>query len=571
MREIEKIIDNFHKNSKVFSYSRPTAILNALRVFEDGCRLGAQAVLNKTGDPIDYSMEIREQLCSIDIVLKWIFSECKPDTQIDLTCDERYVDFSSLHHHYARQYYGIYNAYISYSRGRYRAKINEKQRRISFEPNTQLKEIVVSNFSEALNKHNGKAKTGEFVPLEVQEELQKSIIKKDRQISYDISDRVWQEIYKLIERHWIESSELPLEWVFDSFSLKEFREVWIAFGSWMWIHSFACLNSDTIGAALEDVVMIKKKEDVINFISQRSNVSNDSTSNIINYLIYDPQIRNNDIIFQPLVPLFQDLIAFSPHLFLASRAERNLVMLMHKKKDRLYFNLANLKEKLMIDEISTCIGENTANQISIGVKLPDRLPDVDLVIYNKEESIALLCELKWLTEADATHEVYAREEDINHGCDQVQSIHRYALENSFDFIKKAFNEELSGEIELEACVISKVGIRTTNSSVPVISLNRFIELYNNNNSLKGLLKDIKGKKFLSPIPPKFKLQKLGVKYANYTFELPGFVKERKEKRTSKDKGKIGRNELCPCGSGSKYKKCCEILMHEKYADSLIFR
>ena len=29
-------------------------------------------------------------------------------------------------------------------------------------------------------------------------------------------------------------------------------------------------------------------------------------------------------------------------------------------------------------------------------------------------------------------------------------------------------------------------------------------------------------------------------------------------RNSKDNPKIGRNELCPCGSGKKYKKCCAL-------------
>ena len=27
-------------------------------------------------------------------------------------------------------------------------------------------------------------------------------------------------------------------------------------------------------------------------------------------------------------------------------------------------------------------------------------------------------------------------------------------------------------------------------------------------------------------------------------------------KTVKNKEKIGRNDLCPCGSGKKYKKCC---------------
>ena len=29
-----------------------------------------------------------------------------------------------------------------------------------------------------------------------------------------------------------------------------------------------------------------------------------------------------------------------------------------------------------------------------------------------------------------------------------------------------------------------------------------------------------------------------------------------KKHLASSKGKIGRNELCPCGSGKKYKKCC---------------
>jgi preprotein translocase subunit SecA len=34
---------------------------------------------------------------------------------------------------------------------------------------------------------------------------------------------------------------------------------------------------------------------------------------------------------------------------------------------------------------------------------------------------------------------------------------------------------------------------------------------------------------------------------------PGYVKQKTIKR---DQPKIGRNDLCPCGSGLKYKKCC---------------
>lgn len=31
--------------------------------------------------------------------------------------------------------------------------------------------------------------------------------------------------------------------------------------------------------------------------------------------------------------------------------------------------------------------------------------------------------------------------------------------------------------------------------------------------------------------------------------------------------KIGRNDLCPCGSGKKYKKCC---LYKKHQNNLLF-
>ncbi|MDR2162759.1 MAG: SEC-C domain-containing protein [Clostridiales Family XIII bacterium] len=39
-------------------------------------------------------------------------------------------------------------------------------------------------------------------------------------------------------------------------------------------------------------------------------------------------------------------------------------------------------------------------------------------------------------------------------------------------------------------------------------------------------------------------------------ERDGIVKEYKRSRTVRVEKRPGRNELCPCGSGRKYKKCC---------------
>jgi hypothetical protein len=40
IREVEKTIDDFHKQSPVFSLNRKTTLYHALTVFKDVCRLG---------------------------------------------------------------------------------------------------------------------------------------------------------------------------------------------------------------------------------------------------------------------------------------------------------------------------------------------------------------------------------------------------------------------------------------------------------------------------------------------------------------------------------------------------
>lgn len=33
--------------------------------------------------------------------------------------------------------------------------------------------------------------------------------------------------------------------------------------------------------------------------------------------------------------------------------------------------------------------------------------------------------------------------------------------------------------------------------------------------------------------------------------------------------KAGRNDVCPCGSGKKYKKCCELTQHKSRSSTLM--
>jgi preprotein translocase subunit SecA len=51
-------------------------------------------------------------------------------------------------------------------------------------------------------------------------------------------------------------------------------------------------------------------------------------------------------------------------------------------------------------------------------------------------------------------------------------------------------------------------------------------------------------------------QEIDAQQANPNFNFVKKLDSKKYKITPKDLSKIGRNDLCPCGSGKKYKKCC---------------
>lgn len=361
-----------------------------------------------------------------------------------------------------------------------------------------------------------------------------------------------------MERQWTFTSELPEEWKFDSFSIKEFKQFWVAIATLCFIHMVACLKSGIKGADVEEAVLVKTSTEFIQIIADKTEISADSITAILKLLTYNSRLKNNDIVYQPFVEIDNGKLALAPHLILASRPERNLISLIHKQRDKSYFDLTNLREGIMQNELD-CVTEGLANVLVAKNKsLPDTLPDVDYAIWDKGSNSILVCELKWLIEADSTPEVFARIQDIEHGCSQVSDILDYAKNHCYEFCEKVFGiTTLENLPEVIGCVISKKGIRVDNSNIPVISLQAFQNLLKSN-SISETFEAIKGKTFLISAPKNFEFGLKAISYAGYTFEIPVLIKDQPViQGTYKRIGpKIGRNDPCPCGSGKKYKKCC---------------
>ena len=115
IRKIEKIIDNFHKQSTAFSLNRKTALYHALTVFEDVCRLGGAFNKVLIGDSLEYSFFLREQLDTQNVLIQWIIQDC-PSTEDDILDKSiipyRYTYIGDLLDKHAAPYSQICSAYI---------------------------------------------------------------------------------------------------------------------------------------------------------------------------------------------------------------------------------------------------------------------------------------------------------------------------------------------------------------------------------------------------------------------------------------------------------------------------
>lgn len=563
IREVEKVIDNHHKSNLLFSLNRKTALFDALTIFEDSCRLGALTSLVLSGDQMHHGLQIRELLDALNVMVYWIYQECKHhdndflDREIE---HNRMMNAFEVLDEHAKPYSALCSAYISYSRKHLSAIIDEKQKKISFQDNPENRNIIISDLMETVSRDQKNHLRDYFQQKKATQNLVSSITIQNKHLFYSTEDKVWNPFRRMMEEQWSSTSELPEEWEFDSFSVVDYKNFWIAIATLSMIHMVACLNSNTPGACVEEAVMIKTASEFVRIVEEKTDISSERIWAILKYFTYDESLENNDIAYQPFIEIDHDKLALAPHLILASRPERNMVTLIHKKRDKSYFELTNLKEGIMQEEISLIMNGVDNAVVAKNKSLPNELPDVDYAVWDRNSNTVLVCELKWLVEADSTTEVFSRINDLEHGCEQISRILQYANDNTFDFFQRVFGMRLEGERPtIQGCVISKKGIRVENTQIPVISLQSFAELVQREKVMKTVIDSIMSRAYLYKAHSNFSFSSQTVEYAGYVFEIPALVRERDDVRNQKSK-KVGWNDRCPCGSGKKYKKCCGRLL-----------
>ena len=197
------------------------------------------------------------------------------------------------------------------------------------------------------------------------------------------------------------------------FTLAEYKDFWIAITALCYIHFCSCFSIQDPAIRLRNSTIIQRNSCIVDYVVAETGLDKSKVETMIEYITYNPQKKNVDIMYQPIVQIEKDMLILAPILFMGSRPERNLLAVVSTMHDSEYSKEVNDLEGLMIAELESFVN---SPDIVKHRHLRDDLPDIDFAILDKTTCSAMICETKWFAAADSAKEVYAKEDDITHGC-----------------------------------------------------------------------------------------------------------------------------------------------------------
>jgi len=523
IEEIKKIIYSYHKNHVFFNIGRPLTFLYAFLIFEVQC---ATTYSYRHITDSDKGIIQGKYLDSIATLIYWIYDEAIQSNAFDLGINPIYFNCSLEIFDMSLRFSDLRTLFYSEDEENILVNGNKITFTFSHKNIESVNSEITDSISNDITSPDGE--TCNELDISIKN-LTKSIEINNDRINYKLFPDIIKGFQKEREYYWEHYSQLDKYWnkhSFEKFTYSSFKKFWIALSTWCSIHFYSFLsnhNRVNSGKLAENILLIYQKSEYIETISNIAKINVVDCEIIFDYLTYDHGIKNNDIIFQPIFHLNDNYFVIAPHLLLKSKAERNLIALLHKKEDKEYFDvLTNSREKIMQEELKNSIINSEECIIALNKNIKNM--ELDYAIYEPKSKNVLLCELKWSNEPDSAAEVINHEDYLQKGCNQIKRIRDYAKSNSNEFMKSVFNINIEEKIEYSCCVISKNYIRTQDTTVPVLNLNKFIKIYNiENGNIKNLINQINEKKYLTPLATNFydleKKKSIG-EYAGYIFEIP---------------------------------------------------
>jgi hypothetical protein len=328
-----------------------------------------------------------------------------------------------------------------------------------------------------------------------------------------------------------------------------------------------------------DILLFLSSSEFIDLLGKRNKMPSNVISSILHDICLNTSGKRPDILIQPLIRESSSLLFIAPSLIYTHNWEVCLLRNWAKFNHDVYSRTVAQKKTKLSDLFASQF-DMRRFMVSTRKKLYDRqhkeIGDVDVTIFDPEDGLLALFEVKWIIEPDSVQETIEADRKIFEGTNQVLACKSQFESDPQDFLKQVFPNRLIeaskiNKIQIGVIVYGDVGGNDTiKSGVPIFDYYLTCEAIKEKagQSLRIILDHARLKHDTICTDITRKSLVMRIKLGGILFVLPGYGKKLKRNNTSeKSTPNLGRTSPCICGSGKKYKDCCKNL--ETYEDDVL--
>lgn len=459
--ELDRKLDSSIVSQSLLSQPRDIALVHLLRYFEDYVRLYAPKHLGRES----HQAALIHGQGGMHFAILWIFRHCPPPASKRRyeTHNEIYRQAHDLHES-AMDYSMVWDLLTMVWRKRAVAQC-ETDGTIRVEYANQL----VAD-GEMADRFIGTSDTPglglDFLNSAVNPHsfVQEIRVQSDDKgnVKYSVPASTFNQVAKCWRNSACQLWELGGTWNLGGYTVSQFRDFWIGLLTLCWIRFWACSSSGRQGGDLDNTIIVLPLGEWVKCLANNSGLDPDIANTILSDLVYDidlyqPNMKQPHVTYQPFVPLHSGLVALSNWLVLLSSHERNIWDLVSIKRPRIHSVLRNKKEQIWLEEIKALLKSyGLASYGPIGFSLGDKGSDLDLLVLDRTAKFGLCCQLKWLTTPDHIKDVQYTESELNNGLIQAQLSLRWvtSLPVKLQDLTGLSSHELQ-HYEFQALVLSK--------------------------------------------------------------------------------------------------------------------
>jgi hypothetical protein len=289
-------------------------------------------------------------------------------------------------------------------------------------------------------------------------------------VEYNVTDRLFRLFY-----HEDTPALFPAELQVGPYTWGEFHTFWRYIKSLCelrhYVLTIACTQLGGRTTAYNSGAIFIQADEV-NKMRHRVGLRHGPAKAIFQDLTYSPSVR--DIIYRPLIPLTNTCYLTAPLLIYGSNHERNLLLGVDKHSVTAKA-LNEARERLMIEELQPLLeakGLHVKPRLPLGTP-PNEIGDIDLLVWNRDASIALAIELKWFFGPDSVYEVREHDDKFRRALETHRRCLKELDTNKVTLAKnKNLNPPFSSDTKVLGVIVSKMARPTEfvrDAEIPIVT------------------------------------------------------------------------------------------------------